>query len=153
MSKLKIRDQSDPNTWYEVPSGGVGVPSGGTQGQALLKTGPNDHQTGWGDVATSVNGQTGAVTVQPTIKTGSVTLAANWTGSGPYTQTVTVTGVTVTADSKVDIQPDATAIMQLVSDGVYGLYIENNSGTLTAYAIGAAPTANLTVQVTIIEVS
>lgn len=86
-------------------------------------------------------------------ETGSVTLAAaNWTGSGPYTQTVTVTGATVTADSKVDIQPDATAIQQMISDDVFALFIENNSGVLTAYAIGAALTVNVTVQVTVMEV-
>jgi hypothetical protein len=48
MSKLKIRDQNNPNTWYEVPAGGVGVPSGGTQGQVMYKTGPEDYATGWG---------------------------------------------------------------------------------------------------------
>lgn len=86
------------------------------------------------------------------VQTGSVTLvAANWSGSGPYTQTVS--GLTVTSNSKVDIQPDATAIQQMIDDEVYALYIENNSGTLTAYAIGAALTANVTVQVTITEVS
>ena len=61
--------------------------------------------------------------------------------------------MTVTADSKVDIQPDAAAIMQLASDGVYGLYIENNAGTLTAYAIGAAPTVAMTLQAVVTEVS
>lgn len=87
-------------------------------------------------------------------KIGSVTLtAANWTGNSPYTQTVTVSGATVTANSLVDIQPDATAIGQMAADGVYGVYIENNNGTLTAYAVGAALTANLTVQVTVTEVS
>ena len=102
----------------------------------------------------SVNGQTGAVNVAP--KTGSVTLtAANWTGSGPYTQIVTVTGATVTTDSKVDIQPDATVIQQMISDDVFALFIENNSGALTAYAIGATGatlTADVTVQVTVTEV-
>lgn len=50
MSKLKIRDQNDPNTWYEIPAGGVGVPSGGTQGQVLYKTGSADYSTGWGSL-------------------------------------------------------------------------------------------------------
>lgn len=103
----------------------------------------------------SISGLTAAdVGAQPQIVVGSVTLtAANWTGSGPYTQTVTVTGATVTSSSKVDIQPDATAISQLITDSVKALYIVNNAGALTATAIGAAPTANLTVQVTVTEVS
>lgn len=76
---------------------------------------------------------------------------ASWTGSGPYTQTITITGVTVTTKTKVDIQTDATAIAQLINDGVTALYIENNNGTLTAYAIGAATTANITVQISYYE--
>lgn len=49
MSKLKIRDQNDPNTWYEVPAGGVGVPSGGTKGQVLKKSSATDYSTEWAD--------------------------------------------------------------------------------------------------------
>ena len=40
---------------------GAGLPTGGTAGQGLLKTGPDDYQAEWGNVVTSVNGQTGAV--------------------------------------------------------------------------------------------
>ena len=83
----------------------------------------------------------------------SISLSTTWSGSGPYTQTVTISGYTVTANSKVDLQPDATAIAQLVSDGVTALFVENNNGTLTAYAIGATTTAALTVQCTITEVT
>ena len=82
-----------------------------------------------------------------------VSLSSTWSGSGPYTQAVTVSGVTITSNSKVDIQPDATAIAQMISDGCAALYIDNNAGTLTAYAIGAATTAALTLQVTVTEVS
>ena len=39
-------------------------------------------------------------------------------------------------------------ITQLVSDGVFGLLIENNNATFTAKAIGAAPTTTMTVQIT-----
>ena len=104
---------------------------------------------------TSVNGQTGAVVIQTATppKVASVTLSATWAGDDPYTQTVTISGYTVTAHSKIDLQPDTNAIAQLVSDGVQALYIDNNNGTLTAYAIGAATTAALTVQCTITEVS
>ena len=99
-----------------------------------------------------VNGAFGAIDVPKTEKK-TVSLSATWTGSGPYTQTVTVTGYTITANSKVDLQPDSTAIAQLVSDGVQALYIVNNNGTLTAYAVGAPTTAALTLQCTITEVA
>lgn len=82
---------------------------------------------------------------------GSITLSASWSGSDPYSQTVTVTGATVTASSKVDIQLTAAQISGLISQGVTGMVIENNSEVLTAYAVGAAP-ANMTIQVTVTEV-
>ena len=82
---------------------------------------------------------------------GSISLSASWSGAGPYSQTVTVTGATVTANSKVDIQLTAAQIASLINDNVTGLVIENNAGTLTAWAVGASPSA-MTVQVTVTEV-
>ena len=76
---------------------------------------------------------------------------ASWAGSGPYTQTVTTTGITV--NSKVDIQMDATALGVLIDSGTSAIWIENNNGTLTAKALGEKPNANLSVQVTITEVT
>lgn len=87
----------------------------------------------------------------PEIKTGSITLSSTWSGSGPYTQTVSVTGVT--AASRVDLQPTATQLAALITDGVTALTVENNNGTLTVYALGAAPSAAMTVQYTLMEVS
>ena len=85
------------------------------------------------------------------IKKTSITLSTNWTGdASPYTQTVTISGTT--ANSKVDLQPDATAITQMADDGTVALYIVNNNGTLTANAVGEKPTAELTIQATITEV-
>lgn len=82
----------------------------------------------------------------------SLTLAAaNWTGSAsPYTQGVTITGGTAT--SQADIQADATAIQQMLDDGTNAIYIANNNGTFTAYAVGEKPTADLHVQVTVYDV-
>ena len=90
------------------------------------------------------------VAYAPVVK--SVTLSsANWSGSGPYTQTVTISGYVVTSKTKVDLQPDSTVLAAMVSAKINALYIENNSGTLTAYAIGASFSSNVTVQVTCYE--
>lgn len=89
---------------------------------------------------------------QPVIDGGTVTLGTTWSGSGPYTQTVTVTGAAVTQHSKVDLQPTAAQLAALLADGVTALVIENNAGTLTAYAIGAAASTSMTVQCTVTEV-
>ena len=77
--------------------------------------------------------------------------AASWTGSGPYTKTVTITGITV--NSKVDIQMDETALGVLIDSGTSAIWMENNNGTITAKCIGDKPNADMTVQVTITEVT
>ena len=75
-----------------------------------------------------------------------------WSSSGSYyTQTITITDATITNDTKVDIQPSTTVINQLLADGVNAMYIYNNNGSLIVYAIGASPTADLSVQVTYYE--
>jgi len=95
---------------------------------------------------------TAEIDYQTPIKTASITIAyANWSGSNPYTQTITITGATITSNTKVDLQMDATAMAQLISDGVTAMFISNTSGTLTLYAIGAATTADITIQVTYYE--
>ena len=41
----------------------------------------------------------------------------------------------------------------MADDGTVALYIANNTGTLTAYAVGEKTTVALTIQATITEVS
>lgn len=98
------------------------------------------------------NGTTWLAIQNPVIKDTIVT-TTTWLGTGPYSQTVTPTTFTVSSNSKVDIQPNATVLSQLMTDGVTALYIENNNGTLTLYALGSAPTTAMTLQVTIMEVT
>lgn len=71
---------------------------------------------------------------------------ASWTGSDPYTQTVTLSDSA--ADTKVDIQPSEEVYDQLVADNVGYFAIKNVDGTLTAVAKGGKPSVDLTVQVT-----
>ena len=80
-----------------------------------------------------------------------IALSASWTGSGPYTQTVTVSGGT--ANSIISLQPSPAQAAQLIQDGAQVLQIDNNNGTFTATAIGAAPSSALTLQATRREVA
>ena len=77
----------------------------------------------------------------------TVSLGTSWTGTGPYTQVVTIDGIE--SDSKIDIQPDADVINKLMESGTTALYIVNDSGVATAVALGAAPNAGLEIQCTI----
>lgn len=115
-------------------------------------------QVGLGNVDNTSDANKPVSTAQQTainackVKKNTISLpTASWTGSGPYTQTVTITGITV--NSKVDIQMDATALGVLIDSGTSAIWIENNNGTLTAKALGEKPNANLSVQVTITEVT
>ena len=58
---------------------------------------------------------------------------------------------TVTANTLVDINQDIAMYQSLQSEGCFGIYVVNNAGTLTAYAMGQSPTSDLTVQLTIQE--
>lgn len=76
--------------------------------------------------------------------------AANWTGdTAPYSQVITVNGVT--ANSKVDLQPTAAQILELQEADIM-LMAENDNGTVTIYALGGIPTSDYTMQALITEV-
>lgn len=87
-----------------------------------------------------------------TVVVGSVTLSTTWTESnGVYSQAVTISGVT--SNSKIDLQPDATVLDQMQTDGTTALWAVNDNGTVTVYAMGVAPTVALTLQYIRTEVS
>lgn len=82
------------------------------------------------------------------ITLGSITLtAAGWSTEEPYSQAAALAGLT--AGSLVALHPTAAQLMALQEAGVTALTAANANGTLTVYALGAAPAANLTLQVTI----
>ena len=79
---------------------------------------------------------------------GSVALsAAGWSTEEPYSQTAALAGLT--AGSLVALHPTAAQLMALQEAGVTALTAANANGTLTVYALGAAPAADLTLQITI----
>lgn len=103
-------------------------------------------------IQSGMNNIWSSFTIPSAPTTGTVTLnASGWSGNGPYSHAVTISGTT--ANSKIDLQPDSTVLAQMTTDGTTSIYIENNNGTLTAWAMGAAPTASLTIQYTKTEVA
>lgn len=50
------------------------------------------------------------------------------------------------------MQGDATAIQQMLDDGTNAIYIANENGVFTAYAVGEKPSADLNVQLTVYDV-
>ena len=82
------------------------------------------------------------------ITLGSITLtAAGWSTEEPYSQAAALAGLT--AGSLVALHPTAAQLMALQEAGVAALTAANANGTLTVYALGAAPAADLTLQVTV----
>lgn len=81
-------------------------------------------------------------------KITEITLAASaWKGAtSPYSQVVAVEGISV--NSKVDLQPSVAQVSMLHCV----LTAENNEGTVTVYAIGEKPTADIIMQATLTEV-
>lgn len=131
----------------------LGTPAGSWHGDSVVEMVFTNGR--WNIVGTSA---------MPTMFVAYLSSSAWSVASGVYSQSVSsltwATG-TISADpnagyigtrTKVDVEPDSTVIQQLVNDGVSALYIANNNGYLTAYAVGAAPTADLTVPVLLSEI-
>ena len=113
---------------------------------------PASDVSDWAKATTKPTYTASEVGATPQIKKVSISLSADgWSGDGPFSQGVTLSDIT--ENSKVDLQPDSEVLNQLISDGVSALYVQNVSGTLTAYATGAKPTAALTIQATVTEVA
>ena len=86
-----------------------------------------------------------------TIRTAEVSLAPEeWKGAvSPYSQTVALSGITLT--SKVDLQPDSLLLERMRLSG-FALAAENDNGQVTVYAFGGKPAQSITLQATITEV-
>ena len=93
---------------------------------------------------------TGVIPVLPRVST--VTLnRGNWTGStAPYSQVVNIN--TVTTATKVELNPTVSQIVSLQNDDV-ALMADNDGGVVTIYSFGGKPSTDMTMQVTLTEVS
>ena len=85
------------------------------------------------------------------LKMATVSLPSeNWAGANsPFSQTVTVNGIT--SNSKIDLQPTPEQIVEL-QDADIILMISNNNSIATAYAFGTKPIKDYEMQVLITEV-
>lgn len=86
-------------------------------------------------------------------KMTTITLpSADWRKSGDgtyYLQPVDIPETT--ENSKVDLQPTPEQLVMLMDEEIT-MFISNDKGTLTAYAIGAIPSEDITIKVLISEV-
>ena len=84
-------------------------------------------------------------------KVTEITLrAADWKGAeSPYSQVVTVDSVSV--NSMVNLQPSVEQL-EIFHDMDIAFTTENDGGVVTVFAIGDRPTADYTIQATILEV-
>ena len=87
---------------------------------------------------------TGTADYQPKITTQTVSLSSNWSGSGPYYQTI-LTGQS--AGLQVNLNPTIQQLTALGEAGVTSMVAANENGTVKIYAAGAAPAA-MTMQIT-----
>ena len=93
---------------------------------------------------------TGVVPVLPRVST--ITLPkASWSGNAaPYYQTVNIN--TVTSATKIELNPTVAQIVSLQNDDI-ALMAENDAGTVKVYSFGGKPSSDMTMQVTLTEVS
>lgn len=86
----------------------------------------------------------------------TITLSSALWSNGAQTVTIPSGIYTLTANTKVDADIDSTTFSTLQDIGCYGIYFEtqsvNNNVSLTANAIGATPSSNITVQLILTEV-
>lgn len=130
-----------------VRSGGVYTALAGKQDTLVFDTEPTAGSTNpvtSGGIADAI---AGAKTTMATL-----TIPSNaWTANEPHTASVTVTGYNVTINTRIDVACNYATMNSLAIAGVSALYVENDNGTLTAYAIGAAPSSSITVNALIYE--
>ena len=85
---------------------------------------------------------------------GEITvLKDSWVASDDgtyYTQVIAVPNAT--ANSRIDLDPSPTQIIQLMNEEI-SMFISNDAGTVTAYAINGYPSTDMTIAVRMTEVA
>jgi hypothetical protein len=104
----------------------------------------SDHVVSSGGIFLALTGK------QDKIWRTTVSLTSAWTGSDPYAQVITIPNTT--EYSMVELQPSIAAIRSFKQAGVDAMWVENDNGVLTVYALGAAPSSAMELQCVIMEV-
>lgn len=83
----------------------------------------------------------------------TATLSTSWSGSGPYTQTVNISGITSDMVPVVDVvlsSSSSTAKNQLAAWGCVGKIVTNN-GSITATCYDEKPTTSIPIQLLVVQ--
>lgn len=145
------REQDEFNNWRSVEQGKMDEWS--TNEQADFETWFENLNTILdGDVAANLAGEIEQIKKEIRSNIIFIDLPTNsWVNDteidGSYVQTITINGAT--ADTKIDLQPNATVFNQLISDGVAVLYAENDNGVIRIRTIDGKPTVDITIQATV----
>lgn len=85
--------------------------------------------------------------------TYNVTIGASWTGSGPYTQTITVDGILSTDNPIVDVvlSDDTESSKSIIEAWSNVSRIVTNNGSITVYCYDSAPTVNIPIQLKVVR--
>lgn len=149
---LGLQDTTGSIAYFQTYDDGSGLKAGFGYGWAnSLKLDSSGNMSVVGSI--SEGGTALSNKYAPKTKKVSITLSASsWTATTEgYQQTVTVSGGT--ANSMIALQPTTAQIVALQDDGVTALVVDNDNGTFIAKAVGAKPSADMTIQATVTEVT
>lgn len=155
---MKDRTVQYPNRYMLTPVGGTSdtydltaVPGTVTEpGTVLNKANLLTDETAAGlglSGDPTVNQAFGAVAKKSTLRTATLT-AAGWTGTGPYTQTVTVTDLPAGAKGVIGLADSATAAQREAARDAMLAKTAQAAGSVTITADGDKPTINIPIVIT-----